>query len=724
MVLKSRALIWITSASLIALATPAYAQASQEEQQTDEILVVGQSSVLTLPTQTGSRLGLSPLELPASIATIDGRAIRARGDLTVVEAVSRAPGITGTANPGNGGTSLAARGFSGPGSVLQLVDGVRLFPAAGTITFPTDPWNIERIEVLSGPASVLYGQGALGGAVNVVTKKPSLTQRSFDAELSYGSQNTWHLAAGAGGPIGDMFAYRVDASYRNSDGWVDRGHNESLALSGALLFQPSDSFTLTLRDDYGHQNPMEYFGTPLIDGRLDDRTRHRNYNVADADIHYRDNRLTLTADWAINDRLSLTNTAYLLTSKRSWYDLESYCWIGGDGECPNGYGGGTPGMIYRTDNLGIGHDQKQYGDQASLKLSTPLGSGMTNDLVVGFDVNLIKLVYSHNFDTELQEDEVDPFRFDPGTLIDTVGVAPRYRTRTFEYSFFAEDRLKLSEQFSIVGGIRAEWDEVKRWNIDENGAETPAFPDGQTKRVLDNVTWRVGAVYRPASNLSLYAQYSTGVDPLGTLTTYTTSGSQFYFTNATGNQIEAGVKASFLDGRGSATLAAYRIVKNDLVAQRTPTSPVEQVGQRSSKGVEASLSLQLPSGFSIDANGTVLDANYDDFVSGGVRYTGNTPPGVPETAGNLWVTWQSHALRAQAGLRYVGRRFSDDANQFRVPGYAVVDAGLSYAFTPNLAVDLRLYNLLDKTYATSTYNDQQWLLGRPRSVDVGIRARF
>lgn len=724
MVFKSRALIWVTSASLVALAAPAHAQASREEQQTDEILVVGQGSVLTLPTETGSRLGLSPLELPASIATIDGRAIRARGDLTVVEAVSRAPGITGTANPGNGGTSLAARGFSGPGSVLQLVDGIRLFPAAGTITFPTDPWNIERIEVLSGPASVLYGQGALGGAVNVVTKKPSLTQRSFDAELSYGSQNTWHLAAGAGGPIGDMFAYRVDASYRNSDGWVDRGHNESLALSGALLFQPSDSFSLTLRDDYGHQNPMEYFGTPLIDGRVHDHTRHRNYNVADADIHYRDNRLTLTADWAINDRLSLTNTAYLLTSKRSWYDLESYCWIGADGECPNGYGGGTPGMIYRTDNLGIGHDQKQYGDQASLKLSTPLGSGMTNDLVIGFDVNLIKLVYSHNFDTELQEDEVDPFRFDPGTLLDTVGVAPRYRTRTFEYSFFAEDRLKLSEQFSIVGGIRAEWDEVKRWNIDGNGAETPAFPDGQTKRVLDNVTWRVGAVYRPASNLSLYAQYSTGVDPLGTLTTYTTSGSQFYFTNATGDQIEAGVKASFLDGRGSATLAAYRIVKNDLVAQRTPTSPVEQIGQRSSKGVEASLSLQLPSGFSIDANGTVLDANYDDFVSGGVRYTGNTPPGVPETAGNLWVTWQGHGLRAQAGLRYVGRRFSDDANQFRVPGYAVVDAGLSYAFTPNLAVDLRLYNLLDKTYATSTYNDQQWLLGRPRSVDVGIRARF
>ena len=87
--------------------------------------------------------------------------IRARGDASVIDAVTRATGVTNSGDPGNGDTALAMRGFSGQGSVLQLYDGVRLFPVAGTITFPNDPWNIERIEVLSGPASVLYGQGAL-----------------------------------------------------------------------------------------------------------------------------------------------------------------------------------------------------------------------------------------------------------------------------------------------------------------------------------------------------------------------------------------------------------------------------------------------------------------------------------------------------------------------------------------------------------------------------------
>ncbi|MDB5706972.1 MAG: TonB-dependent receptor [Sphingomonas bacterium] len=733
------------SASLCALAVPALAQAQSEQKREDphpadsadsanatrpDVLVIGQRDVLRMPSATGSRLDLTPLETPASIAVLEGDQIRARGDLSIVDAVTRAPGITSAANPGNGGTALAARGFSGQGSVLQLTDGIRLFPVAGTITAPSDPWNVDRIEVLSGPASVLYGQGALGGAINVVTKKPNADRTEMEAEAGYGSQNTWHLAAGAGGPINPVLSYRLDASYRRSDGYVDRGRSDSIALSGALRFAPTDSFAITLRDDYSDQRPMEYFGTPLIDGQLDTAIRERNFNVADASLHYRDNRTMLTATWSPTGAISITNTAYRLTSKRLFKDLESYCWVASSGYCPNGYNSEPEpaGRIYRTDNLGIVHDQKQYGDQGSIKVSTPLGGRFSNDLVVGFDLNLIKLTYSNDFGSDLQEDTVNPSGFDPGLFYDTQGIAPRYRTRTSEYAFFAEDRLKLGEQVSLVGGIRAEHGEVERWNISYGPGgtitETSAYPGGGSK-TLHNITYRIGTVYQPTQAISLYGQYATGVDPLGTLTTYSTNASQFYFTNATGDQIEAGAKASFLDGRGSATLAAYRIVKKNLVAQRTPTSPVEQIGQRSSRGIEASLSFQLPAGFAIDANGTVLDARYDSFISGGTNYTGNTPANVPETAANLWVSWDSRdRLQARLGLRYVGRTFSDDANIFRVPAYAVVDGGVTYGLTKNVAIDVHVYNLLDKDYAITTYNDEQWILGRPRSVDVAVRVRL
>ena len=682
-----------------------------------EIIVSGvRPGALLQETETGSRLGLTALETPASVAQIDGDAIRARGDLDIMSAVTRAPGVTTSANPGNGGTALSLRGFSGQGSVLQLVDGVRLFPVAGTITFPTDPWNVERIELLNGPASVLYGQGALGGAVNIITRPPNAERTEFDAEAGYGSQDSWRAAAGVGGPLGEMLSYRIDASYRASDGYVDRGHSKSLALSGALRFRPSDSFTLTLRNDYGNQRPMEYFGTPLIDGALVKDNQRRNYNVADASLHYRDNRTTLTADWTVAEGITLSNAAYRLTSKRLFKNLESYF-----------YNDDT-GLINRMDNLGIFHDQTQYGDQATIRISKPI-AGLKNDLVVGFDANLIKLTYSNDFGSDPQEDAVDPFDFDPGLFYDTQGIAPRYRTRTNEYSFFAEDRLALTDQLSVVAGIRHERDKVQRWNIvynpDGSISEVNAFPNGATNRKFRNTTWRIGSVYRPTSNISLYGQYSTGVDPLGTLTTFTTNATQFAFTNATGDQVEGGIKAMFLDGKGSATLAAYRIVKKKLVAQQTPTSAIEQIGQRSAKGVEASVTLQLTDRFGIDANGTVLDANFDDFISGGASYTGNTPPNVPEVAANLSVYWAPiDALRANASLRYVGRSFSDNANSYRVPGYAVVDAGLTYAFTPNLAANLRVYNLFDKDYATTTYNDEQWILGRPRSIDISVTAHF
>jgi iron complex outermembrane receptor protein len=723
----------LAGSALAGLPAMAAAQNAADDARTTEIVITGtRLNPLTQPAPTASRLGLTALETPASISTLMGDEIRARGDLTIGDAVARAPGITNIGDPGNGGVAYSARGFSGQGSVLQLVDSVRLFPVAGSITFPVDPWMVDRIDVLSGPASVLYGQGALGGAINVVTKKANRERLTLDAVASYGSQNTQHIAAGIGGPLGEMFAFRADASYRKSDGYVDRGDSNSLALGGTLEFRPSDKLVVALRHDYGDTEPSRYFGTPLINNRLDTSIRHKNYNVRDSIMHFKDNRTTLTLDWSPTDAITVSNVGYRLATKRKWRNLEAYCWVAADGDCPNQYGGGTPGQIWRGDNIGIVHDQEQWGDQGTVKLSTPLGGSIKNDLVVGFDVNQVKLTYSHDFGSDYQEDNVDPHNFDPGLFFDTQGIAPRYRTKLNERSFFAEDRLEITPELSLMAGVRFERDKTGRWTFVYNSAgtqivgETPALAGGtKAYRTFNNTTWRVGSVYQPTPDISLYAQYSTGVDPLGTLATYSTSASQYAFTNAKGDQVEVGAKASFLDGRGSATLAAYKIVKKGLAAQRGPNQPIEQVGQRSAKGIEAAVSFELAKGFGVDANGTVLDARYDDFISGTTSYKGKTPPMIPETTANLSLRWDAtRKAQVRAGLRYVGKRYSDDANTFRVPAYTVVDASLSYAVTANVAVDVRVTNLFDKDYARTTYYDQMFILGRPRSVDVSLRTRF
>src|SRR5690606_22900886 len=110
----------------------------------------------------------------------------------------------------------------------------RLYVGSGTVTFPFDTWSAERIEVLRGPASVLYGEGAIGGVINVVPKKPT-DYFTHEAEVAIGTNATKRFGIGSGGPISDTLAYRFDASGIKSDGWFDEGGEfSSLAVSGAL----------------------------------------------------------------------------------------------------------------------------------------------------------------------------------------------------------------------------------------------------------------------------------------------------------------------------------------------------------------------------------------------------------------------------------------------------------------------------------------------------------
>ncbi|MFC3101613.1 TonB-dependent receptor [Altererythrobacter lauratis] len=715
-----RALILSTPIWIIGAATGAQAQAAADDERA--IIVTAQrEAMLAQEAATSSRLGITALETPASVATLTGDELRARGDVQYVEAVTRAPGVTASSTPGDGNTALSIRGFGGHGSVMQLVNGVRMLPAAGTITFPFDTWNVERIEVLNGPASVLYGQGALGGVINVIPKTPNLARWEGDTLASYGSFDTFQLAAGLGGPITRSLGLRVDGSYRQSDGYVDRGDSNSLALSGALEFRPNDDLSVVLRHDFGDNEPMRYWGTPVVNGNtLDPSIRRENYNVGDAVIDWRDHRTQFSVDARLAEGLRVNSTSYRLSTLRRWENLESYS-----------YNPATQ-TVARADNFGIVHDLVQWGNQTSLTLETPLSGQTRNTLVVGADLNWIDLDYSHSFATDPQNDVVPATGFDPGTFLDTVGLAPRYRTATRVIAFFAEDRLEITPRLSLVGGLRYEENRVGRWNYVYNPAgtqiigETPALAGGtEAYKNFDHFTWRAGVVYEVTPELSLYGQYVTGVDPVGTLTTFTTSGAQFAFTNPTGNMVEAGVKGLLPRGLGQATLAVFRIVKNDLTVQRVTNGPLEQIGQQSSTGAEASLSLNLPFGLGLDANAMLIDAKYDDFASGAVDFTGNTPPGVPQASANASLRWDAtQQLQLRSNLRWVGKRYTNNANDRRIPSFIVVDLAASYALTDNLAVDLRANNVFDTNYALSAYGSNQWLLAPPRNYSVAVRAAF
>jgi len=659
------------------------------------------------PSHTGSRLGLTPLETPASIEVLSGDTVRARGDVSVVEAVTRATGITATPGPGNGGTALAARGFTGHGSVMQLFDGTRLYAGAGTVTFPFDTWSVDRIEVLRGAASVMFGEGAIGGAVNVVPRKPTRGAIENEALVTVGSDATRQVAFGSGGAINDMLSYRFDISHRKTDGFMLRGEAESLAVGAAVRLDVSPQLQFTLSHDEGRQSPQRYYGVPLINGRVSSLNRTQNYNLDDAEIKYRDRWTRLDAQWTPNDAVTVRNQLYRLDSKRHWRNSETYTYSA------------TTRRVTRGDYLEIGHDQEQIGNRTDATFKHTL-FGLANQVLVGFDANRIDFLHT-NDSPYGGRSVVDPFVFNPGNYASPVAYTPRYKTKTHTYAFFAEDKLAFNEQWSVVGSLR--WDHAKIARSDLQNAAN------NFRKTFVYGTGRLGVVYAPDASQSFYAQVARAADPLGSLVT--TSASQAGFDLSTGKQVEVGYKRQLADGRGAWSVAAYRIEKSKLLS-RDASDPtlVQQVGKQSSEGIEATLDLALTSTLRLEANVAKLRARYDDFneVVGRslVSRAGNTPTGVPEEAANLWLNWRFlPQWEAEFGVRYVGPRQVDAANSRKIGSYTVADAGVSWQANPSLKLALRAYNLADRKYAVSFSNGgNQWLLGRPRSVELSALVNF
>jgi len=664
---------------------------------------------LSTPIGTGSRLGLSSLDTPASVETLTGEQIQARGDSTVNEAVTRAAGFATDAAPGNGGTSVSVRGFSGPESVTTLYDGTRMYPGAGTVTFPFDTWSVDRIEVLRGPASVLYGEGGIGGVINVVPKAPQ-RDRTTAVQLGVGAYGEKRAALDTTGALGPMLSYRFYVSDDRSNGWVTRGDSHTTALGGALRLDVDPRLSFTLDYDYGRQKPARYFGVPVVDGALNPAFRYQNYNVADSAISYYDQWTRLNATWRATRGITVRNQLYYLLTNRHWHDSESYT-LQPDGD-----------DVLRSDYIEILHHQRQIGDQLDATIDGRAW-GRQNRLVVGADFNAISFVDTSNspFDGS---SVVPAFGFNPGVFDSPDPTVPAFRTVTHQASLFAEDRLELTDRLAWVSGLRYDHIDFHRDTFATATTAASSFD-----RTFAHTGWRTGLVFSLTPTLSVYGQYTTGTDGVSSLITLSQSNSQFSL--STGQQWEAGVKQELLGGRAYWTFAAYQIVKRNLVST-DPVNPdlSEQIGRQSSRGVEWSGALRLGGGWSVDANAALLRARYDDFdeaVDGrSVSRAGNVPFNIPEQTANVWFDWAfAPGWRAGAGVQYVGRRFGDNANSVTIPSYTLVDASASWRATRNLTLALYLRNLTNRAYAVSTQNDgTEWLLGAPRSGWVTAMMTF
>lgn len=662
---------------------------------------------LATPTPAGSRLNLSALETPASTSSITAEHIQQRNNVTVQDAVTRSPGITFTGTPGDGGTGLSARGFDGHGSAMTLFDGARLYTGAGTQTFPVDPWMVERIDVIRGPASVLYGEGATGAVVNVIPKKPFTGDIHNHLRLGYGSWDRQQLGLDSGGSLSERLSYRVTLNQQAGNGWVDRTDSRSLALSAALRFDATDDLSFTLAHERGDAEPANYYGTPLIDGHYRSSLRKKNFNIHNDVQRYHDEWTRFTTDWTLNDQLSASNQLYYIKSRRHWRNAEDYSW---DADL---------GQLQRGSYLEIKHNQEQIGDRQTFTFDHSL-FGLASRTMVGAEYNKIRFNVDSNspyIDAE-PGDYVDPWNPTPGWFHSDSPLRPQTLSTTHTFALFAENRLQLTERLSLVTGVRRDQNHIDRDNLTN---------DTRSDRSLQGGNWRAGLVFAVNDDVSLYGQYSTSEDGVNNLISLNPTQMNYDLTES--KQTELGLKQRFWEGRGEWTLAAYHIVKKKLLVDDPVTHEKQQAGQQTSDGLEATLELALAHQWHVSANASVVRAKYDDFdqMVGGVPQdrAGNRPANVPRRTANLWLSKGfGQQVEAGIGARYVDERYANTANTQRAPGYTVVDANIGWQVLPDVRLGLQVNNLFDREYVAAAFSGEQWIMGTPRAYFATVDYSF
>ncbi|MCE3262732.1 MAG: TonB-dependent siderophore receptor [Pseudoduganella sp.] len=640
---------------------------------------------------TGSRLGLSIGETPASVEALDAETIRARGDLQVKEAITRSTGLTDSSSPGNG-ISYSARGFNGNSSVAMLENGQRLLVGSGTATTPSDPWGYEYIEVLRGPGSIVHGSGTTGATINAVRKAPQRAT-TFEALAGAGGGRALRGGVGGTGALGERGAWRIDAYAGRSDGFIDRGEARHAKVLTSAAFELTPGLDLGLQLDHAEQKPQRYFGTPLVNGGIAAELRGQNYNVGDALIKYVDDKGVLRLDWRVSAALAISNELAYMKARRIWRNVEYYVYDP------------LAQMVERSDYIAIRHDQEHTGN----RLEARWNSG-AHRAVAGWEAATINFTHTNNSPYG-GASRVAPTGFAPGVFTSPDPFRPNFTTDTQTSALYAEDAYALDEQWLLLAGLRHDRYRVTRTSL------LGAAGFGAT---LSANAVRLGASWKAAPGTTLYGQASTGSDPVTSLLSLNLANSRYRLTRS--RQLEAGIKQSLAQGKAEWTAALYRITKDDIIT-RDPSNPAQSVqgGAQTSRGAEFAASATLAPGWRVDANAAYTDASFDRLLeSGNVSRAGKRPADVPKLSANAWLAYRVAAWRAAAGLRHVGKRFVDNGNTQALPAYTTLDATLGWHASRNVQVQLNLRNVADKLYALTSYGDSQYLLGERRHAELTV----
>ncbi len=627
---------------------------------------------LSTATKRSTPMGL----LPASVSALSYSLLRDRNALVLGDALTNVPGVNAQSNSGVHDLFFI-RGFESLSSSLVMTDGA---PEPEATFYQL--YNVERVEVVRGPAGFLYGGNPLAGAVNLVRKRPvGDTYTRF--QLLGGSHSTSQatLDFNHGLPSGRA-GFRLNGLWQSSDGYRDDKASTVSAINPVFTFLAGDDTSITVSAEVLRSDFEPDAGIPLLFGSLPDVPRERSYQTpfdfSDQDLL----RLRVDLESRLSSNLTLRNKTYF--TQLDWDSKGTLI----NAAFPN-FAGGVD--VFRTRTV-LDDRQEFLGNQLDLLTTWETGS-VTHNLVAGLelvqqtdklqlDVGLLPSVDLFNpVETAPETDVLIPFF---GTTADarTVIVAP-----------YVLDEIELTERWRLFLGGRFD-------SIDFTDDAVRPAGGGQTGS-LDSSDSQVspffGALFSPAEALSLYVNYAEAFSPPSSTVAGTGREPE------EGRQVELGFKTEHMGGKLRTALAFYSLQKKK-IAIVDATGVTSQIGDQESQGFELEIASSPRPRFHWTFSYAYNDAELtrfteiDPFFFQVVDHSGNTPAYAPQHLASLWLSKRfDGGFGISGGARYVSEQFIDEDNTFEIDAYTTLDALLTYE-RDRWGARLHLRNLTDEEY--------------------------
>lgn len=676
-----------------------------------EGVVGGTEGYVATRSAVGTKTETPLIEIPQTISVVTRKELDQRAVQDFNGAVAYSPGISVVDYPGGpGAPDFSMRGFRDFNLFGIYRDGLR----AGFNNYDTtfEPYGLDRVDVVKGPASVLFGQTSPGGVVNLTSKRPTDVPL-HEIQLQTGSYDRRQGAFDFGGPVDDggKILYRFTGLGRLSDTQVDHAPDDRLYLAPAVTFKPGDTTKVTLLGSYQKikisgaeqsipRSSMDLIGTDLYFGI----PHLSNWEAENTSIGYE-------VSHELSDNWSLHQNARYMHSRVDFYSAYSMAW---PVELQDGHYYPI-GVQYRPKVTNT------YLLDTNVQGKVVTGP-VTHNLLAGAD-------YSYYTAKETRRNSTNSL------LLDIFN--PNYGGTTFE---FADPWVNGKSELSQFGVYLQDQLHYDNWVLTLNGRqdwvvdkEIDYLSDSfQTARDHD-FTGRVGLGYVFDNGIAPYASYSTSFQP--STGTYAPERGGGTFKPTTGTQYEVGVKYQPNGWNSFITASLYQITQQN-VSTNDPvySGYTVQDGEIRSRGFELEGKAELTENLSLIASYAFVSAKItkdNPAVGSTTSSVGLQPKGIPRNMASAWADYtiksgELNGLGFGLGARYIGES-KNTANTETIPDYTLVDAAVRYdlgALKPQLAgasVALNVTNLFDKKYYSAGFYDNTVLYGNRRQILATVK---